>query len=83
MTAVDLALLGLAAAFLTGLARLAIGPSVADRAVAADLCFYAAIGALALLAVKLESATFVDAVLVAALLGFVATLALARQVGKP
>lgn len=81
MTALDLAFLGLAAAFLAGLTRVVLGPSLADRAVAADLCLYTVVAALALFSLRLESGAFLDSVLVATLLGFVATLSLARLVG--
>lgn len=77
MTFLDGALLFLGLGFLAGWARASLGPTIADRAVAADVCFYVVVAALALLAVRLRASVFVDAVLVASLLGFVATLALA------
>jgi len=82
MTVVDLALLALAAGFLAALARVIAGPSVADRAVAADVCFYAVVAALALLSVRLEAPALLDAVLIATMLGFVATISLARLVRR-
>jgi len=82
MIVVDLALLALAAGFLAALARVIVGPSVADRAVAADVCFYAVVAALALLSVRLEAPALLDAVLVATMLGFVATISLARLVRR-
>lgn len=78
MIVVDLALLALAAGFLAALARVIVGPSVADRAVAADVCFYAVVAALALLSVRLEAPALLDAVLIATMLGFIATISLAR-----
>lgn len=77
MTFLDGVLIVLALGFLTGLGRVAVGPTVGDRAVAADVCFYAVVAALAILAVRLEAVAFLDAVLVGSLLGFVAILALA------
>jgi multicomponent Na+:H+ antiporter subunit F len=82
MIVVDLALLALAAGFVAALARVIVGPSVADRAVAADVCFYAVVAALALLSVRLEAPALLDAVLVATMLGFIATISLARLVRR-
>ncbi|MEE4275118.1 MAG: monovalent cation/H+ antiporter complex subunit F [Thermoleophilia bacterium] len=82
MIVVDLALLALAAGFLAALARVIVGPSVADRAVAADVCFYAVVAALALLSVRLEAPALLDAVLIATMLGFIATISLARLVRR-
>lgn len=82
MIVVDLALLALAAGFLAALARVIVGPGVADRAVAADVCFYAVVAALALLSVRLEAPALLDAVLVATMLGFIATISLARLVRR-
>lgn len=77
MIAVDVALLMLALALALGLVRVFMGPSVADRAVAADVCLYAVVAALALLSIRLAAAALLDAVLVATMLGFIATLSLA------
>ncbi|MFO8076341.1 MAG: monovalent cation/H+ antiporter complex subunit F [Actinomycetota bacterium] len=77
---VDVALLLLAVAFLLGVLRGALGPRVADRAIAADVCLFAVASALALLAVRSGSEAFLDVVLIAALLGFIATIALAALV---
>lgn len=80
MSLLDVALMVLAAAFAAGLVRVAMGPSIADRAVAADVCFFSVVAALALLSVRLDASAFLDAVLVATLLGFVATVSLSRLV---
>lgn len=72
----------LAFAFVAGLVRAAIGPTLADRAVGADLCLLTVVAALALLSVALETTAFIDAILVTTLLGFVATAALARLLGR-
>ncbi|MDQ3991602.1 MAG: monovalent cation/H+ antiporter complex subunit F [Actinomycetota bacterium] len=82
MSAVDVALVVLALTFLAGLARVVVGPTLADRAVAADLCLFTLIASLALLSVNRGSSLFLDGVLVATLLGFTATVALARLVGR-
>jgi multicomponent Na+:H+ antiporter subunit F len=78
VSVVDLSLLVLAAGFVPALARVIIGPTVADRAVAADVCLYIAAAALALLSVRLEAAALLDTVLIATMLGFIATISLAR-----
>ncbi|HVM35723.1 MAG TPA: monovalent cation/H+ antiporter complex subunit F [Actinomycetota bacterium] len=75
-----LALFGLA--FLASLVRVALGPSLADRAVAADVAFLTAICAVAVFALKVEAFAFDDVVLIATLLGFVATASLAWLLGK-
>jgi multicomponent Na+:H+ antiporter subunit F len=74
---IDLALILTSLGFVAGLIRVVAGPSLADRIVAADVCFFAVIGSFGLLAVKVDVGEFVDAVLVATLLGFLATVALA------
>jgi multicomponent Na+:H+ antiporter subunit F len=82
MTAIDVALLVLAAGFLAALVRVVIGPTVADRAAAADVGLYVVVAALALLSVRLEAPALLDAVLVATMLGFIAAVSLARLVGR-
>lgn len=73
-----IALVILAVAFVMGLIRAAIGPTLADRAAAADQCLFTMVGVLALLAVRFDTSIFIDTALVATLLGFVATISLAR-----
>ena len=80
MALIDLALAVLVLVFLGGLIRVAVGPSLADRAVAADLCLFTIVASLALLAVKTGAFQFVDAALVSTLLGFIAAVALARLI---
>lgn len=82
MTPLDLPLLAIAAAFLLALVRVLRGPTVADRAVAADVALYGAIAAIALLAVREGAEQLVDVTLVATLLGFLATVALSLLVGR-
>lgn len=82
MNLVDVALLFLGLSFAAGILRVAIGPTLADRAVAADVCLFVVVAALALLAVRERASAFVDAAVVGTLVGFVATVSLARLVGK-
>ncbi len=77
MTVIGVALIGLTVAFLLSLVRVIRGPSIADRTIAADLCFLAVIGVIALVSVDRGVPQFVDVALVATLLGFLATIALA------
>lgn len=78
MTLLDGALGVLAAAYLLALVRVGLGPTLADRVVASELGLAVLVGGIGLLAVRLESTHFLDAVVLVALLQFVATIALAR-----
>lgn len=60
--------------------RLIVGPSDADRAVAMDYGFFVFVAGVALLAVRLDQPVLLDVVLVTTLVGFLATVALARLV---
>jgi multicomponent Na+:H+ antiporter subunit F len=82
MIAIDVALVALAVTFMLALLRVVIGPSIADRAMAADICLFSVVTSIALVAVKTDTQSFLDVVLVAALLGFLATISLARLVKK-
>lgn len=82
MDLLDLALAGLGVAFALGLARVVVGPSPADRAVATDLCLYAVIGVIALTVLRTGATQFVDVVLIAVLLGFLATVALGALIAR-
>ncbi len=68
--------------FLAGLLRVIAGPSVADRAIAADVCLLCVVGAISVLAAELDEPSFLTAVLVATIVGFLATLSLARLVRR-
>ncbi|MGY6705326.1 monovalent cation/H+ antiporter complex subunit F [Roseinatronobacter sp.] len=69
-----LILLGLAVAFI----RLAIGPTLADRVVALDMMNITIIAFCALYAILIEDPSLLDVAIVVALVGFLATVALAR-----
>lgn len=77
-TALGLVLLGLLAAG----ARLLRGPSLADRVVAVDYVTLLLVAVAALLAVLLDEPEILDLALVLALVGFLATVALARYVER-
>jgi multicomponent Na+:H+ antiporter subunit F len=78
----DIALVAIAFSFGTALLRVLLGPSVADRAIAADVALYGAIAAIAVLMLRQKTYELMDVVLVATLLGFLATVALSLLVGR-
>lgn len=79
-TALPLALLALA--FLISLVSIARGPTLVDRAIAAELAFVITLAVLALLAAMLESTHVLTAAVITALLQFIATAALAYLVAQ-
>ncbi len=78
----DIALVLVAAGVLLALVRIWRGPTAADRAVAAELVFIATVGAIVLLADRLDQPVLLDVALVAVLGGFIATISLARLVHR-
>lgn len=60
------------------LLRLAIGPTLADRVVALDMMTVAIVSFCGLAAIRSGDRAFLDVALVLALVGFLATVALAR-----
>jgi len=81
-TAIDisfvLVMLGVAFAFV----RLVIGPSLSDRIVALDMMTVLIVSFCGLYAIRSEDTAFVDVAIVLALVGFLATVALARYVER-
>ena len=69
-----LILIGMAVAFI----RLAKGPSLADRVVALDMMTVTIISFCGVYAVFMDEPSFLDVAIVLALVGFLATVALAR-----
>lgn len=82
MSPTDLPLALLALAFLICLVSVARGPTLMDRALAAELAFVITLAVLALLAAILESRHVLTAAVITALLQFIATAALAYLVAK-
>jgi|DEB0MinimDraft_6_1074348.scaffolds.fasta_scaffold25558_3 multicomponent Na+:H+ antiporter subunit F len=78
----DLMLGALGAAFALAMIRVRRGPTIADRAIAGDVALYGVIGAVALLALRQDAPQFLDVVLVATLLGFLASVALSLLIGR-
>jgi multicomponent Na+:H+ antiporter subunit F len=69
-------------AFVVAFIRLLIGPEVPDRVVALDLMATVAVGAIALLAVRMNNYIFLDAAMVLALIFFLGTIAFAYYLEK-
>lgn len=80
--ALDIALVLIVIGSLAAVVRAAIGPTRADRVVAAELGFIAAVGAMLLIAMRLDEPILYDFALVAVLIGFLTTIGLARLVGR-
>lgn len=66
------------AALALGFVRLALGPSMADRVVALDMMTITIIVFCGIYAIYTGDASFLDVAIVLALIGFLATVALAR-----
>jgi multicomponent Na+:H+ antiporter subunit F len=81
-TAIDisfvLVMLGVAFAFI----RLILGPSLPDRVVALDMMTVLIVSFCGLYAILSEDTAFIDVAIVLALVGFLATVALARFVER-
>jgi multicomponent Na+:H+ antiporter subunit F len=82
LTAVDIALALVILGALAAIVRAAIGPTRADRVVAAELGFIAAVSAMLLIALRLDEPIFYDFALIAVLIGFLTTIGLARLVTR-
>jgi multicomponent Na+:H+ antiporter subunit F len=80
VSAVSVGLGILAAAFLLSLLRVVRGPTLADRAAATDVCMISILGGIGLLSVRFDQTYFLDAVVIASLIHFVSTMALARLI---
>lgn len=78
MNPVDIPLALLSIAFLIALIRVAKGPTLPDRAVAAEVGLVTLVGGIALLTARLGSTHFLDVVVVATLIQFVATVSFGR-----
>lgn len=80
--AIDIALALIVLGMLAAIVRAAIGPSAADRVVAAELGFISAVSAMLLIALRLDEPILYEFALVAVLIGFLTTIGLARLVTK-
>lgn len=77
-TLIALVLLGLALA--VSLVRIVIGPTLSDRVLALDLLTVVAMGFVGAVAIRTGQWLFLDIAIALALLGFLATVALARYI---
>jgi multicomponent Na+:H+ antiporter subunit F len=77
-TLIALILLGLA--LLVSVVRIIIGPTLADRVLALDLLTVVAMGFVGAIAIRTGQMLYLDIAIALALLGFLATIALARYV---
>jgi multicomponent Na+:H+ antiporter subunit F len=77
-TLISLILLGLALA--VSLVRIVIGPTLSDRILALDLLTVVAMGFVGAIAVRTKLWLYLDIAIALALLGFLATVALARYI---
>lgn len=75
---VALVILGLA--LLISVVRIVIGPTLADRVLALDLLTIVAMGFIGAVAVRTGLMLYLDIAIALALLGFLATIALARYI---
>ena len=80
--AIDVALVLVVLGVLAAIIRAAIGPSRADRMVAAELGFVAAVSAIVLIALRLDEPVLFDFALIAVLIGFLTTIGLSRLVTR-
>lgn len=77
-TLISLVLLGLA--LLVSLVRIVLGPTLSDRILALDLLTVVAMGFVGAIAVRTGLWLYLDIAIALALLGFLATVALARYI---
>lgn len=85
-TAATIGLVVLGLAFLLGIWRVLVGPTLPDRILALDTLSGTAIGFIAVLSVKTGFALYIDIAITLGLVGFLATVAFARFVlsrGEP
>lgn len=82
MIGVDIAIAIVIVAMLATTFRIVTGPTDADRVVAADLLLFGAVGLVALIGIRLMAAFTFDIVLIAALVGFLGALSLARALTR-
>jgi multicomponent K+:H+ antiporter subunit F len=78
--AIDITIGAIVLAMTMNLVRLLLGPGVSDRILALDTLNINALALLVLFGMKLGSDVFFEAALIIAMLGFVATIALAKFV---
>jgi multicomponent Na+:H+ antiporter subunit F len=78
----DIALVACGFASVLSAYRIVVGPTPADRAVAADLLTFSLVGLIALVGLRAESTATLDLVLVATLVAFLSSVSLARALTR-
>lgn len=81
-TSVDIAFVLVMLGIVGGFIRLVKGPSLPDRVVALDMMTVLIVSFCGLYAILSEQSAFVDVAIVVAVIGFLATVALARYVER-
>ncbi|NJQ05032.1 pesticidal protein Cry26Aa [Streptomyces lonarensis] len=82
MMLLDIVLVVLALSMAVAIGRMAYGPTKADRVVAVEFGFVISVAAIALVAVRSDSPSLFDLVLVMTLVGFLTTMSLAHLVER-
>lgn len=80
--AINIAFCAIGLAMLLCVVRLVRGPDAADRILALDTLYINAIALLIVLGIRMASSVYFEAALLIALMGFVATVALARYLER-
>jgi len=80
--AINITFSAIGIAMLLCLFRLVRGPDAADRILALDTLYINAIALMIVLGIRMTSAVYFEAALLIALMGFVATVALARYLER-
>ncbi|MBE7733689.1 cation:proton antiporter [Devosia faecipullorum] len=75
-----IALTLLALALLLSMVRIVVGPTLSDRVLALDLLTIVAMGFIGAIAIRTGLTLYLDIAIALALLGFLATIALARYI---
>lgn len=82
MIGIDVALVGCLFAAVLSSYRIVVGPTRADRAVAADLLTFAIVALIAVVGARAYSTATLDLVLVATLVAFLSAVSLARALTR-
>lgn len=82
MIGIDVALVAAGFAAVLSSYRIVVGPTPADRAVAADLLTFAIVALIALVGARVQSPATLDLVLVATLVAFLSSVSLARALTR-
>lgn len=79
---IDIGIILMSVACVAATYRMLAGPTEADRVLAGDLLLFGVVGLIALFGVRAQNAFTFDIVLIAALVGFLGALSLARALTR-